>query len=732
MRVTKQRFCVLLFLSAFSLLCKAELISSTNFENLKPGISMSRLLFNQEGFETASWDNALETRTLVDFPESHSGTQSMRITYPKDSYGPEGTGCQVRLMFDPREEVYASYCLRFSENFSWGTTSYGGKLPGLAGGDCCSGGAECDGTNGFSARLMWRADGKAILYLYHMDKPSQYGEDVDLFYPDGTPVRFEKGRWYHIAERVRNNSDGETFDGEVEIWVNGEPVLLMKGLRFTSNEDKVDCLYISTFHGGDDETWCPTDTCYTWLDDIRIGTAYEDVSYQKCSKPELGYDRSLCSGAISYTLSASTDTSLVYSWLANDSVISHEPEINVWTPGIYVLVVDSAWCGARDTVSLLRVLNPNLGDDISLCTQTEALLSPRVKDDLDYRYEWFKDDVLLPNSSHDLRVTAPGTYVVKLYSSQCEPVSDTIVVSSRLLPVEISPEEDSSLRLEVKGEGDFVWYADSSLGKIVGTGDVFSVVADDSVQTFYVKDDNGFDGLIGKPYLSRNAWTRKNFDTEWMNFTVERPLTIDSISIYPVSTLDAVVRVLNDKTEEILFCDTFTSLEVGERRLPLHLSLPKGKYRMDALGTTGSLYHSHSDEDISFPYKVEGLLSIDGCNLQWINDKKWYMFFYKWRVSSGNSCAATPVSVPSLGEFVAISQETSNQLFYYISNGILFIRNLPENSHVALYDVNGALIGQSYNKSGGEIEVRLDGVETPFLLSIRKGLIQTIYKMIKN
>ena len=153
---------------------------------------------------------------------------------------------------------------------------------------------------------------------------------------------------------------------------------------------------------------------------------------------------------------------------------------------------------------------------------------------------------------------------------------------------------------------------------------------------------------------------------------------------------------------------------------------------MDALGTTGSLYHSHSDEDISFPYKVEGLLSIDGCNLQWINDKKWYMFFYKWRVSSGNSCAATPVSVPSLGEFVAISQETSNQLFYYISNGILFIRNLPENSHVALYDVNGALIGQSYNKSGGEIEVRLDGVETPFLLSIRKGLIQTIYKMIKN
>lgn len=40
------------------------------------------------------------------------------------------------------------------------------------------------------------------------------------------------------------------------------------------------------FHGGSDRTWAPTDTCYTWLDDIRIGTTYEDVAMQNVSRNE--------------------------------------------------------------------------------------------------------------------------------------------------------------------------------------------------------------------------------------------------------------------------------------------------------------------------------------------------------------------------------------------------------------------------------------------------------------
>lgn len=271
-------FSSLFAIFGLSLSLNAEVISSIDFESVEAGESLSRKIFQSEGFTTGTWDNGLAARTIVDTAESCSGSKSMRIMYPKGGYGTSETGCQVQLRFNKIDEAFASYNLRFSDNFTWGTTSYGGKLPGLGGGNNCSGGSNCDGTNGFSARLMWRTGGKAVLYLYHMDKPSKYGEDVDLLYPDGSPVVFIKGEWYHIAERVKINSGADKYDGEVEIWVNGLPVLLRKGLRFVTNDDKVDNLYISTFHGGSDKTWAPTDTCFSWLDDIRIGTEYEDVS----------------------------------------------------------------------------------------------------------------------------------------------------------------------------------------------------------------------------------------------------------------------------------------------------------------------------------------------------------------------------------------------------------------------------------------------------------------------
>ena len=261
----------------FSSMLSAQLINSTNFESHEVGTAYTRSIWQSDDFITDTWDNGLLERTSVDNSTSVSGSKSLRITYPVGQFGPGPNGAQVPLMFTPKDEVYMSYNFRFSENFTWGTTNFGGKLPGLAGGANCSGGAMCDGTNGFSCRFMWRTGGQAVLYLYHMDKPGKYGEDYPLVYPSGENVMFEKGKWYHMAERVKMNTNGTTYDGEVQVWVNGYEVLHVKGLRFTNNGDKIDNLYISTFHGGADATWAPTETCYTYFDDIKIGLTLDDV-----------------------------------------------------------------------------------------------------------------------------------------------------------------------------------------------------------------------------------------------------------------------------------------------------------------------------------------------------------------------------------------------------------------------------------------------------------------------
>jgi hypothetical protein len=240
----------------------------TDFESQRSGSAYRLSNWENDGFK-ASWEDGLDTRSFIDSTQAVSGKKSLRITYPKDSVGPSGNGAQVSIVLPEQSDYYLSYWLRFSDNFSF---QLGGKLPGLAAGELCSGGQVCDGTNGFTARFMWRRGGRIVLYLYHMDKKGQWGDDVPLVYPSGEDVSFERGKWYQITERVKANSADTAHDGEVDTWVNGIHVLLLKGIRFTSNGEGVNRFYFSTFHGGSTAEWAPAETCFLNVDDILISS----------------------------------------------------------------------------------------------------------------------------------------------------------------------------------------------------------------------------------------------------------------------------------------------------------------------------------------------------------------------------------------------------------------------------------------------------------------------------
>lgn len=173
--------------------CDTGIIGETGFENWPAGHMYTMHSLKEDGFIPAYVDGFDQERCVVDDKHARSGSKSLKVTYPKGGVGPSETGASAPLRFDGKDEVYISYWLRFSENFDWGRENQGGKLPGLASGDNCSGGDVCDGTNGFTARMMWRDGGSAVLYLYHMDKPGKYGEDIPLTYDKGDQVVFEKG-----------------------------------------------------------------------------------------------------------------------------------------------------------------------------------------------------------------------------------------------------------------------------------------------------------------------------------------------------------------------------------------------------------------------------------------------------------------------------------------------------------------------------------------------------------
>ena len=136
---------IFLFISlAISASLSAEMISSTRFESSEAGKPFLLEAWQKERFSTGTWDNGLKDRTIIDTTYSVSGRKSLRIEYPKGGVGPSETGAQVELKFPSRDVAYMSYWMRFSDNFSFGTSSEGGKLPGLCGGNNCSGGDNCD------------------------------------------------------------------------------------------------------------------------------------------------------------------------------------------------------------------------------------------------------------------------------------------------------------------------------------------------------------------------------------------------------------------------------------------------------------------------------------------------------------------------------------------------------------------------------------------------------------
>jgi hypothetical protein len=99
---------------------------------------------------------------------------------------------------------------------------------------------------------MFRPNNRITLYLYHMDQPTQYGQDFQLAHT------FAYGQWHRITQRVKLNTPGQK-NGEVQVWVGSKQVLFLQNLRFrTTDAVKIDRYYFSTFFGGDTSDWAPT------------------------------------------------------------------------------------------------------------------------------------------------------------------------------------------------------------------------------------------------------------------------------------------------------------------------------------------------------------------------------------------------------------------------------------------------------------------------------------------
>lgn len=193
--------------------------------------------------------------------------RTLQFLYPEGEYGTSETGAQWKYVFDRgHERVRLRYRIRFDEGFDF---VRGGKLPGLIGGAGNTGGGIPTGSDGWSARMMWRAAGRAVQYVYHPDQPDNYGEDMPWMIDDEV-VHFESGRWYLIEHEMTMNTPG-LRDGVLVCRLDGVEALRREDLRFRDVDAfAIDGLYVSTFFGGSSESWATTRDERIRFDDVEI------------------------------------------------------------------------------------------------------------------------------------------------------------------------------------------------------------------------------------------------------------------------------------------------------------------------------------------------------------------------------------------------------------------------------------------------------------------------------
>ena len=188
----------------------------------------------------------------------------LRVNFAVGKIGPEEGGAGWRMPFGKHESAEMSYTLRFSKDFDF---VKGGKLPGLCGGpENVSGGRPANGKNGFSARLMWRKDGRGEAYVYHKNQKGDYGDSFafpsDYRFPTDTPVK--------VRIAVSMNTLAKR-DGTLRVWIDDKLLVERNDMEWrTVDSFGVDGLYFETFHGGGDSSWAPTRPCWVEFTEMRV------------------------------------------------------------------------------------------------------------------------------------------------------------------------------------------------------------------------------------------------------------------------------------------------------------------------------------------------------------------------------------------------------------------------------------------------------------------------------
>ncbi|MBC8319612.1 MAG: PKD domain-containing protein [Bacteroidetes bacterium] len=221
---------------------------------------------------------------------------------------------------------------------------------------------------------------------------------------------------------------------------------------------------------------------------------------------------------------------------------------------------------------------------------------------------------------------------------------------------------NSSVLLSASGDGELFWYESPVSNNIINDGENFNTPELTETTTYYVENALPEIAFTGKAdSIGEGAYT----SVAGLIFDAVSPFNLVAVTMFSVGEGEKEI-ILFDADNNILN-STVIYLEKGENRVVLDYEIAEGlSYRL--LGYTGcELFYNTSS--VSFPYEVDGIMSITGSTYIPAPSNK-YCFFYNWEIMSFN-CISFRVDVSAEIQQNAISEfayEQNDSLVSFINN----------------------------------------------------------------
>jgi Zn-dependent metalloprotease len=197
----------------------------------------------------------------------------------------------------------------------------------------------------------------------------------------------------------------------------------------------------------------------------------------------------------------------------------------------------------------------------------------------------------------------------------------------------------ASASLNATGSAQLTWYDVPTGGTALGTGSVYNTPALTSPTTYYVESRIAaapqHAGPANNSFGGGSNFTNTNYHD--LIFDVYSPTTLVSVVVYAGAAGNRTFTLIHNAAT----LQTITvNVPNGQSTVTLNWPLPVGT--AFELGCQGNVNLYRNNANASFPYTLNGVLSITGTNA---GNPGYYYYFYDW-ILQGAPCVSARTPVP--------------------------------------------------------------------------------------